>query len=194
MCGGTDLAWWVGQWAGLGGPRHLPHVRECHGSRATQQPTHGRTGKLRLLGCGLEKTGTSVSRAYYPQSRLTHVLRGGMLCRQNIGECTAHARHCGAGQGIFLLVNKGSIVLMRDSRAAFYPVGTTLKAAWIPIRWVYVRWGRSHAFSSSGVGFTGSETVWCCVPRALQSVYVDQYGEEDPHLRRGRPLFLSRQR
>lgn len=27
-----------------------------------------------------------------------------------------------------------------------------------------------------------------------QSVYVDQYGEEDPHLRRGRPLFLSRQR
>lgn len=70
VCGGTDLAWWVGQWAGLGGPRHLPHVRECHGSRATQQPTHGRTGKLCLLGCGLEKT--SISQSGLSPAVLTH--------------------------------------------------------------------------------------------------------------------------
>lgn len=28
----------------------------------------------------------------------------------------------------------------------------------------------------------------------MQSVYVDQYGEEDPNLRRGRPLYLSKPR
>jgi hypothetical protein len=32
-----------------------------------------------------------------------------------------------------------------------------------------------------------------CVCRG-QSVYVDQYGEEDVGLKRGRPLFLSRAR
>ena len=28
----------------------------------------------------------------------------------------------------------------------------------------------------------------------LPSIYLDQHGEEDPGLRRGRPLFLSRER
>lgn len=60
------------------------------------------------------------------------------------GVCTLHARACGSGTGLMLLINKGSILLFRDNRATFYP-----------------------------------------------SPYVDQYGEEDPNLRRGRPLSLS---
>lgn len=63
------------------------------------------------------------------------------------GVCTLHTRGCGSGNGMMLLVNKGTTLLFRDSRAIFYT-----------------------------------------------SPYVDVWGEEDPNLRRGRPLSLSRTR
>lgn len=63
------------------------------------------------------------------------------------GVCTLHARACGSGTGVMLLMNKGSSLLFRDARAIFYP-----------------------------------------------SVFVDEYGEDDPNLRRGRPLSLSQAR
>jgi len=39
------------------------------------------------------------------------------------GDCTIHARSCGSGSGIFLLVKRSNVLLMSGSRAAFYPVG-----------------------------------------------------------------------
>lgn len=38
-----------------------------------------------------------------------------------IGECTLHARGCGAGVGVFFLVHKCSVLLMRGSRTCLYP-------------------------------------------------------------------------
>ena len=39
----------------------------------------------------------------------------------NIGECTLHARTCGAGVGVFFLVQKCSVLLMRGPRTCLYP-------------------------------------------------------------------------
>lgn len=39
----------------------------------------------------------------------------------NPGECTLHARSCGLGQGIFFLLQKHSVILIRAERAAFWP-------------------------------------------------------------------------
>ena len=38
-----------------------------------------------------------------------------------VGECTLHARTCGAGVGVFFLVHKCSVLLMRGSRTCLYP-------------------------------------------------------------------------
>ncbi len=61
--------------------------------------------------------------------------------------CTIHARHCGSGCGVFFLIQRCAVLLMRDSFAAFYG-----------------------------------------------SMYVDEHGEEDAWVRRGRPLYLSTSR
>ncbi|KAL4222682.1 E3 ubiquitin-protein ligase ubr3 [Mactra antiquata] len=69
-------------------------------------------------------------------------------CRQqHLFECVQHSIECGAGTGIFLLVNSSIIVVIRGPRAAI--------------------WG---------------------------SVYLDEHGEEDRDLKRGKPLYLSNDR
>ncbi|RUS88154.1 hypothetical protein EGW08_004116 [Elysia chlorotica] len=66
-------------------------------------------------------------------------------CAQNsVYESVAHSISCGAGTGMFLLVNSSLVVIIRGPRAAL--------------------WG---------------------------SVYLDEHGEEDRDLKRGKPLFLS---
>ena len=37
------------------------------------------------------------------------------------GECTRHAKECGAGVGVFYLVEKCNTLLLVDSRACYYP-------------------------------------------------------------------------
>ena len=64
-----------------------------------------------------------------------------------VGACSMHARATGGGLGIFFLVQRCVVLVVRDKHAAFLP-----------------------------------------------SLYLDQYGEEDVGLRRGRPLFLSGER
>ncbi|CAN0069625.1 unnamed protein product, partial [Scytosiphon promiscuus] len=65
----------------------------------------------------------------------------------HVGECTLHARECGSGVGVFFLVQRCVVLLIRDSRGAYY-----------------------------------------------QSIYLDDHGEEDAQLKRGRPLFLNKHR
>ncbi|XP_064614037.1 LOW QUALITY PROTEIN: E3 ubiquitin-protein ligase ubr3-like [Liolophura sinensis] len=67
--------------------------------------------------------------------------------QQRIFECVEHSIECGAGTGIFLLVNSSVIVVVRGPRATL--------------------WG---------------------------SVYLDEHGEEDRDLKRGKPLYLSEDR
>ncbi|KAK6165726.1 hypothetical protein SNE40_022591 [Patella caerulea] len=69
-------------------------------------------------------------------------------CKQNsVFECVQHSISCGAGTGMFLLVNSSIIVVIRGARATL--------------------WG---------------------------SVYLDEHGEEDRELKRGKPLYLSKER
>ncbi|XP_064647278.1 E3 ubiquitin-protein ligase ubr3-like [Lineus longissimus] len=69
-------------------------------------------------------------------------------CRQReVYECVQHSICCGAGTGLFLIVNSSVIVVVRGARATL--------------------WG---------------------------SVYLDEYGEEDRDLKRGKPLYLSEDR
>ncbi|KAL5006565.1 hypothetical protein ScPMuIL_015371 [Solemya velum] len=67
--------------------------------------------------------------------------------QQNLYECVHHSIECGAGTGIFLLVNSSIVVVIRGPRATL--------------------WG---------------------------SVYLDEHGEEDRDLKRGKPLYLSKER
>jgi len=60
------------------------------------------------------------------------------------GACTVHAYGCSGGTGIFFLVQKCTVLLIRDGKAA----------------------------------------CW-------SSLYLDEYGEEDENVRRGRPMFLN---
>ena len=77
------------------------------------------------------------------------VLCAGTACckRDGIGALTRHVRTCGAGVGLFLLVNRTHTVLLRGPHAAY-----------------------------------------------SISPYVDEHGEEDAGLRRGRPLHLDAER
>ncbi|XP_035829845.1 E3 ubiquitin-protein ligase UBR3 isoform X2 [Aplysia californica] len=69
----------------------------------------------------------------------------GSCCSQNsVYESVAHSIDCGAGTGMFLLVNSSIVIVVRGPRAT--------------------PWG---------------------------SVYLDEHGEEDRDLKRGKPLFLS---
>ncbi|XP_074659002.1 E3 ubiquitin-protein ligase UBR3-like [Tubulanus polymorphus] len=63
---------------------------------------------------------------------------------QGMYECVQHSINCGAGTGLYLVVNSSVVVLIRGDRATL--------------------WG---------------------------SVYLDEYGEEDKDLKRGKPLYLS---
>ena len=38
-----------------------------------------------------------------------------------IGECTVHARTCNAGIGVYFLVHKCKVILMRNAMSCFYP-------------------------------------------------------------------------
>jgi len=63
------------------------------------------------------------------------------------GQCTLHARHNGAGVGIFFLLQKCATLLLHNEKSAYSP-----------------------------------------------SLYVDEHGEEDVELKRGRPLYLQAER
>ncbi len=39
----------------------------------------------------------------------------------NAGECTIHARSCGAGLGVFFLVQQCQVLLIRGSRGTYWP-------------------------------------------------------------------------
>ena len=55
------------------------------------------------------------------------ILQGGSRQHQtpasitNPGECTLHTRSCGAGVGIFFLVQRFSCLLVRGGRSCYYP-------------------------------------------------------------------------
>uniref|UniRef100_A0A8C6V8X7 E3 ubiquitin-protein ligase n=1 Tax=Naja naja TaxID=35670 RepID=A0A8C6V8X7_NAJNA len=72
----------------------------------------------------------------------------GLCCkRQSFCECVLHSQNCGAGTGIFLLINASVIIIIRGHR--------------------FCLWG---------------------------SVYLDAHGEEDRDLRRGKPLYICKER
>ncbi|XP_077128859.1 E3 ubiquitin-protein ligase UBR3 isoform X1 [Ranitomeya variabilis] len=78
----------------------------------------------------------------------TFVCLKGLCCKQqNFCECVLHSQNCGAGTGIFLLINASVIIIIRGLR--------------------FCLWG---------------------------SVYLDAHGEEDRELRRGKPLYICKER
>ncbi|KAM9304950.1 E3 ubiquitin-protein ligase UBR3 [Gastrophryne carolinensis] len=78
----------------------------------------------------------------------TFVCLKGLCCKQqNYCECVLHSQNCGAGTGIFLLINASVIIIIRGHR--------------------FCLWG---------------------------SVYLDAHGEEDRELRRGKPLYICKER
>lgn len=78
----------------------------------------------------------------------TFVCLKGLCCKQqNNCECVLHSQNCGAGTGIFLLINASVIIIIRGHR--------------------FCLWG---------------------------SVYLDVHGEEDRELRRGKPLYICKER
>ncbi|XP_075685544.1 E3 ubiquitin-protein ligase UBR3 isoform X2 [Rhinoderma darwinii] len=78
----------------------------------------------------------------------TFVCLKGLCCKQqNFCECVLHSQNCGAGTGIFLLINASVIIIIRGHR--------------------FCLWG---------------------------SVYLDAHGEEDRELRRGKPLYICKER
>ncbi|XP_009707870.1 PREDICTED: E3 ubiquitin-protein ligase UBR3-like, partial [Cariama cristata] len=78
----------------------------------------------------------------------TFVCLKGLCCKQqSYCECVLHSQNCGAGTGIFLLINASVIIIIRGHR--------------------FCLWG---------------------------SVYLDAHGEEDRDLRRGKPLYICKER
>ncbi|XP_053327752.1 E3 ubiquitin-protein ligase UBR3 isoform X2 [Spea bombifrons] len=78
----------------------------------------------------------------------TFVCLKGLCCKsQSYCECVSHSQNCGAGTGIFLLINASVIIIIRGHR--------------------FCLWG---------------------------SVYLDAHGEEDRELRRGKPLYICKER
>nr|XP_033800346.1 E3 ubiquitin-protein ligase UBR3 isoform X5 [Geotrypetes seraphini] len=78
----------------------------------------------------------------------TFVCLKGLCCKQqSCCECVLHSQNCGAGTGIFLLINASVIIIIRGHR--------------------FCLWG---------------------------SVYLDAHGEEDRDLRRGKPLYMCKER
>uniref|UniRef100_A0A6I8NTV7 E3 ubiquitin-protein ligase n=1 Tax=Ornithorhynchus anatinus TaxID=9258 RepID=A0A6I8NTV7_ORNAN len=78
----------------------------------------------------------------------TFVCLKGLCCKQqSYCECVLHSQNCGAGTGIFLLINASIIIIIRGHR--------------------FCLWG---------------------------SVYLDAHGEEDRDLRRGKPLYICKER
>ncbi|XP_044273896.1 E3 ubiquitin-protein ligase UBR3 isoform X1 [Varanus komodoensis] len=78
----------------------------------------------------------------------TFVCLKGLCCKQQgCCECVLHSQNCGAGTGIFLLINASVIIIIRGNR--------------------FCLWG---------------------------SVYLDAHGEEDRDLRRGKPLYICKER
>ncbi|XP_078537716.1 E3 ubiquitin-protein ligase UBR3 isoform X2 [Lissotriton helveticus] len=78
----------------------------------------------------------------------TFVCLKGLCCKQqSYCECVLHSQNCGAGTGIFLLINASVIIIIRGHR--------------------FCLWG---------------------------SVYLDTHGEEDRDLRRGKPLYICKER
>ncbi|KAL3831654.1 hypothetical protein ACJMK2_023382, partial [Sinanodonta woodiana] len=89
-----------------------------------------------------------------PKDPCVCLICGTFLCfreqccqQQHQFECVLHSMECGAGTGIFLLINSSIVVVIRGPRATL--------------------WG---------------------------SVYLDEHGEEDRDLKRGKPLYLSKDR
>ncbi|KAG8432417.1 hypothetical protein GDO86_016896 [Hymenochirus boettgeri] len=78
----------------------------------------------------------------------TFVCLKGICCKQqSYYECVLHSQNCGAGTGIFLLINASVVIIIRGHR--------------------FCLWG---------------------------SVYLDAHGEEDRDLRRGKPLYMCKER
>ncbi|CAN0161036.1 unnamed protein product [Ectocarpus sp. 4 AP-2014] len=109
------------------------------------------------------------------------VLAAGAKGMGHVGECTLHARECGAGVGVFFLVQ-------RRVESPWFGFGRERT-----VQCCYV------SCASAALG------VWLflqCVVLLIRdsrgayypSIYLDDHGEEDAQLRRGRPLFLNKHR
>ena len=112
----------------------------------------------------------------YPDHPALCLLCGMLLCAGNEccrhvgeGECTQHVRHCGNGNGIVLLMRQTNTLLLRGKYAASY------------ISPYVDEYGNIYIYTSLYV-----------YVRTYNLLYM--IGEEDVSLRRGRPLFLSKER
>ncbi|CAM9640594.1 unnamed protein product [Ectocarpus sp. 8 AP-2014] len=114
------------------------------------------------------------------------VLAAGTKGMGHVGECTLHARECGAGVGVFFLVQR------------------RVESPWFGFR-------RERTIDTTVLHeqqlTTGPRDSLCslyhrCVVLLIRdsrgayypSIYLDDHGEEDAQLRRGRPLFLNKHR
>jgi hypothetical protein len=76
-----------------------------------------RVGAVTCSGCGKR-----------PPSPGLCLLCGAVLCAGSdccktggVGECTRHARSCGSGVGVFLLLHSSSVLLIHGALACYYP-------------------------------------------------------------------------
>ncbi|CAM9192647.1 unnamed protein product [Ascophyllum nodosum] len=92
------------------------------------------------------------------------------------GECTIHARYCGSGIGIFFLVQRYHCVCV------FIKLHITTQSD--PVTLVIL----CHSHGCVVLLIRDSRGAY------YPSIYLDDHGEEDAGLKRGRPLFLNRHR
>lgn len=120
-----------------------------------------------------------------PESAAICLLCGAFLCAGSskckkamgtgLGPCTTHAKQCGGGVGMFLLVHSSGVrvrrVVVVDMRRVMVAAHTA--CGWGVLQLVILRdtWAAFYA-----------------------SPYVDHHGEQDLGFRRGLPLTLSEQR
>ncbi|CAN0239959.1 unnamed protein product, partial [Laminaria digitata] len=106
-----------------------------------------------------------------------------------IGECTLHARECGSGVGVFFLVQSGYEATNRYQLtvAAHSRQSSTMVTGW----WVNPPPPRFFSFYR---GMCVVLLIRDSRAAYFPSIYVDDHGEEDAGLKRGRPLFLNKHR
>ncbi|KAF4026396.1 hypothetical protein G4228_018670 [Cervus hanglu yarkandensis] len=100
------------------------------------------TGALKKNTCDAEKS-YEVLLSFV----ISELSKGKLYHEEGTQECATHSQNCGAGTGIFLLINASVIIIIRGHR--------------------FCLWG---------------------------SVYLDAHGEEDRDLRRGKPLYICKER
>ncbi|CAN0345221.1 unnamed protein product [Ectocarpus fasciculatus] len=115
------------------------------------------------------------------------VLVAGAKGMGHVGECTLHARECGAGVGVFFLVQR------------------RVESPWFGLR--HARTVVDTHNNQLSLYMSSSRAALSCRFRTCvvllirdsrgayyPSIYLDDHGEEDAQLRRGRPLFLNKHR